>query len=203
MSVTTRRSQEERSALMRGRLIDAAFASLVENGYAATSVGAVQARAGVARGTLLHHFPTRASLMVAVIDDIAEQRLRVLADHPAEVADSDPWDRVVDLVWRDLQSESFVAALELWVAARTDAELREALLPVQERLFVTIHQAVAMLLGSTDDPRVPTLVQFTIDLLTGSTMAGLLTDQDASRRVVERWRWALGALADTPEAPWD
>jgi AcrR family transcriptional regulator len=203
MSVTTRRSQEERSALMRGRLIDAAFTSLVENGYAATSVGAVQARAGVARGTLLHHFPTRASLMVAVIDDIAEQRLRVLADHPAGVADADPWDRVVELVWRDLQSESFVAALELWVAARTDAELREALLPVQERLFVTIHHAVAMLLGSTDDPRVPTLVQFTIDLLTGSTMAGLLTDQDASRRVVERWRWALGALAAVPEAPWD
>lgn len=201
MSTPTRRSQEERSALMRGRLVDAAFASLVEDGYAATSVGAVQARAGVARGTLLHHFPTRASLMVAVIDDIAERRLQVLADQPL-AGDGSPWDLVVDLIWRDLQSDSFLAALELWVAARTDTDLRAALVPVQERLFVTIHHAVATLLGSTTDPRVPTLAQFTIDLLTGSTMAGLLTDPEASRHVVERWRRALTALMDLPDVPW-
>ncbi len=122
----TRRSQDERSTAMRARLVDAAFDCLVERGYAATSVGAVQEQAGVARGTLLHHFPTRASLMVAVVDDIAERRLRVLVDEDGP-SSRDPWDRVVDLVWRDLTSPSFAAALELWIAARTDLELRSAL----------------------------------------------------------------------------
>jgi AcrR family transcriptional regulator len=183
---------------MRSRIVDAAFDRLLAGGYTATTIGAVQTAAGVARGTLLHHFPTRAALLVAVVEDIAERRLRILDDGARPAG----WDGVVDLVWRDLRSPSFLAALELWVAARTDAELRAALLPVQARLFAGVHDAVADLLGSTDDPRTPTLVQFTIDLLTGSVMAGLLGDDVETNRVVERWRRTVQALADLPELPW-
>jgi len=193
-----RRTQAERSAAMRARIVDAAFDRLLAGGYTATTIGAVQAAAGVARGTLLHHFPTRAALLVAVVEDIAERRLRIM-DHGARPAG---WDGVVDLVWTDLRSPSFLAALELWVAARTDTELRAALMPVQARLFARVHDAVADLLGSTDDPRTPTLVQFTIDLLTGSVMAGLLGDDVETNLVVERWRRTVQALADLPELPW-
>ena len=51
-------------------MVEAAFDCLLDGGYATTTVGAVQARAGVARGTLLHHFPTRSALM----DSLAKSR---------------------------------------------------------------------------------------------------------------------------------
>lgn len=194
MSDRTRRTQAERTAATRARLVEAAYDCLLETGYAATTVGAVQERAGVARGTLLHHFPTRASLMVGVVEDIADRRLAVLASPEAPAPAGQRWDAVVDLLWRDLQSPAFLAALELWVAARTDEPLREALVPLQERLFAAIHRAVTSLVG--DDPRAPTLVQFTIDLLTGTAMAGMLgPGREQAAVVVARWKDALMVLA--------
>lgn len=60
--------------------------------------------------------------------------------------------------------------------------------------FESVHRAVTALVAE-DDPRVPTLVQFTIDLLTGSTMSTLLTDDDRSQRVLlDRWRRAIPVL---------
>lgn len=198
MTDRPRRTQAERTAATRALLIESAYVCLLESGYGATTVGAVQARAGVARGTLLHHFPTRAALMVGVVEDVVERRLAVLSsDRPvpeAEPASDQGWDAVVDLVWRDLQSPAFLAALELWVAARTDADLREALVPLQARLFATVHRAVTALVG--DDPRAPTLVQFTIDLLTGTTLTGMLgPGREHAEVVVRRWKDALVTLA--------
>ena len=56
------------------RLLEAAYECLLDGGYAATTVGHVQQRAGVARGTLLHHFPTRGALMAGVV--LAETNIR-------------------------------------------------------------------------------------------------------------------------------
>ena len=186
-----RRSQQERSATTRARVVDATVASVIELGYAATTISRVQERAGVARGTLLHHFPHRADLLVAVVEDVASRRLHVLADAPG----TGGWDAAVDLVWRDLQSPAFLAVLELWVAARTDADLRTALEPVERTVFEAVHRAVATMVDD-DDPRVPTLVQFTIDLLTGSAMTTLIGGGDGSTQQVllDRWRRAIPVL---------
>ncbi|HWI44372.1 MAG TPA: TetR/AcrR family transcriptional regulator [Nocardioides sp.] len=190
-----RRSQQERSAATRAKLLEAAYESLLDRGYGATTVGEVQQRAGVARGTLLHHFPTRGALMAGVVEDVIERRLRVLTTPDLDAATAaSSWDNVVDLVWEELQQPPFAAALELWVAARTDANLREALLPLQERIYGTVHQSVTRLAGE-DHPRAPMLVQFTIDLLTGSHLAGILSPRTGTSTVVEAWKIAVRELA--------
>lgn len=194
-----RRTQQERTAATRTRVLEATLASLIELGYAGTTISRIQERAGVARGTLLHHFPTRAALLVAVVEDVAARRLHVLADH-AEQSTAGGWDDAVDLIWGDLQSPVFLAVLELWLAARTDPDLREALVPVERTVFESVHRAVTSVVAD-DDPRVPTLVQFTIDLLTGSTMTTLLVDDDRPQRVLlERWRRALPVLLGRADA---
>lgn len=194
-----RRTQQERTAATRTRVLEATLGSLIEHGYAATTISRVQERAGVARGTLLHHFPTRASLLVAVVEDVAARRLLVLADQ-AERSSAGDWDGAVDLIWADLQSPVFLAVLELWVAARTDHDLRDALVPVERTVFESVHRAVTSVVAD-DDPRVPTLVQFTIDLLTGSTMTTLLVDDDRPQRVLlDRWRRALPVLLGRADA---
>ena len=224
----TRRPQQERAAATRAKIIEAAYESLLDRGYGATTVGEVQNRAGVARGTLLHHFPTRGALMAGVVEDIVERRLRVLTapglEDPGDKGDDDKgdddkgagdkdagdksdddngpdgvlmaasWDDVVDLVWEELQGPPFTAALELWVASRTDPDLRRALIPLQERIFGTVHRNVTRLAGE-DHPRAPMLVQFTIDLLTGAHLAGTLQPMVGASAVVEAWKVAVRELA--------
>ncbi|SDM93556.1 transcriptional regulator, TetR family [Nocardioides szechwanensis] len=190
-----RRTQGERTAATRARLLDATFESVLDRGCAATTIAEVQQRAGLARGTLLHHFPTRASLMLGVVEDVAARRLGVLAQ-PA----SGGWPEAVAIVRSDLESPVFLVVLELWVAARTDPDLRDALVPVERVVFESVHRAVTDVVG-TDDPRVPTLVQFTIDLLTGATMTGLLHhDRAAHELLVRRWVAALGVLLGEADA---
>src|SRR5690349_11383596 len=50
----------------RDRLVEAAAALLEDGGYAAASVQAVAARAGVSAGALYRHFPSKAELFVEV-----------------------------------------------------------------------------------------------------------------------------------------
>ena len=69
------RTRSERSADSRLLILDAAVACLVEDGYAGASTLAVQARAGVSRGRLLHHFPSRAQLLVAAAEHLSTHRL--------------------------------------------------------------------------------------------------------------------------------
>src|SRR5258708_15334408 len=54
----------EGSASAREQIVRAAAESLLENGYAGTSVRAIAARAGVAIGTLQYYFPTKSELLV-------------------------------------------------------------------------------------------------------------------------------------------
>ncbi|MFS3130462.1 TetR/AcrR family transcriptional regulator [Nocardioides sp. Bht2] len=194
-----RRTQAERRSGTRTKLLAAAVDSLLESGYAATSVTEIQRRSGAGRGTVQHHFPTKADLMVAATAHVVEARLastRLAALALPE--DADRLEALVDLVWLDLGSPAFLAALELWVAARTDADLKAALLPHERRLMTATATLFVDVLGpGYDDPRTPTLVEFTIDVLTGLTMTTLLTGtpSDGQRQVVlDRWKRALRVL---------
>lgn len=60
--VTTEAERGHRSA--REQIVRAAAESLLENGYASTSVRSIAARAGVAIGNLQHYFPTKSQLLV-------------------------------------------------------------------------------------------------------------------------------------------
>src|SRR3954453_22884836 len=73
----TGRTQEERSAAMRVRLLDATIDCLVEYGYAGTTTTRVADRAGVTRGAQVHHFPTKADLVTSAIRHLAAKRTEV------------------------------------------------------------------------------------------------------------------------------
>ena len=76
----------------------------------------------------------------------------------------------------------FTAALELWVAARTDPALREAVGPLEQRIGRETHRSTVELLGVDESrPGVRELVQATLDLVRGLGLANTITD-DAARR---------------------
>jgi AcrR family transcriptional regulator len=138
------RTRSERTADSRLLILDAAVGCLVEEGYAGASTLAVQARAGVSRGRLLHHFPSRAELLVAaaghvsatLLEEVRSRAAALMADQPAG---AERVDRAIDLMWATFQEPPFWAALELWTAARTDPELRAALRAEERQLRAAIR----------------------------------------------------------------
>jgi AcrR family transcriptional regulator len=180
--------QRERSMATRRRLLDATVDCLVERGWTGTTTTEVCARAGVSRGAQLHHYPTKADLVAAAVGHLAERRgaeLRVEAAARAGRAEgvAERVARTLDLLAGAFTGPGYAAALELWVAARTDPELRAALLPVEARLGREMYRLAVDLLGADESrPEVREAVRATLDLVRGMGVASLLTDDPARRR---------------------
>lgn len=119
------RTQAERSASTKSRLLDATIECLTELGYAGLTTTEVARRAGVSRGAQVHHFPTKADLVVAAVGHLFVRRLdefrKAFADAPHG---SDRLDEAIDLLWSMYSGPAFASWLELWVAARTDLSLQ-------------------------------------------------------------------------------
>ncbi|MBP2188479.1 TetR/AcrR family transcriptional regulator [Nocardia goodfellowii] len=201
MAERVRETQAQRTSRMRTRLLDAAVQSLVDDGYSGTTTLAVQKRAGVPRGTLQHHFPTKAHLLAGAVEHLAARRLAQLTSEFAAIPpDADRLEVAVELTMRMLSGPSFLAALEIWVGARTDPELLAAFLPLEHRLFDLMHTSIREVFRAEfpDDPRVPTITEFTIEIMTGLAMRALLTgDVDRNRILQWRWRNAVRILLGT------
>ncbi|QBS41972.1 TetR/AcrR family transcriptional regulator [Nocardia sp. CS682] len=196
-----RETQGQRRARMRTRLLDAAVESLIEVGYAGTTTLEVQKRAGVPRGTLQHHFPTKADLLAGAVEHLAARRFDQLTKEFEDIpATADRLETAVELTMRMLSGPSFWAALEMWVGARTDPELLAAFLPLEHRLFELMHTSIRDVFRAEfpNDPRVPTITEFTIEIMTGLALRVLLTGEvDRNRIIQHRWRNAVRILLGT------
>jgi AcrR family transcriptional regulator len=192
-----RTPQQERSRATRQRLLAATVDCLVEYGWSGTTTTVVAARAGVSRGAQLHHYPTKAALVMDAVTHLAERRA---ADIRAEAGTLPPGpnrlDSVVDMLATAFTGPLFVAALEVWVAARTDPDLRAALIPVEARVGREMHRLAVELLGADESrPHVREAVQATLDLLRGLGVANLLSDDSRRRRaLLATWTVQLAHL---------
>jgi AcrR family transcriptional regulator len=132
---STRRTQAERTAATRAKLLDATIACLAEVGYTATTGREVAARAGVSRGAQTHHFPRRLDLIISALDEIAQRRLRLwsegvekLPPGPSRVK------RALDLLWEEVDSPLWTAAVKLWIAADDDPELYARMIEIEKTI---------------------------------------------------------------------
>ncbi|MEM1113958.1 MAG: helix-turn-helix domain-containing protein [Pseudomonadota bacterium] len=123
--------QQQKSAMTRERILDAAVACFIDRGYGNTTTAVIADQAAVSRGAMLHHFPTKTGLMQAAIEHLHG---RMVALYRAEV-EAIPEGLSVDernrrglkAYWRYLSSDLFTAYHELTVAGRTDQELKDIL----------------------------------------------------------------------------
>jgi AcrR family transcriptional regulator len=189
--------QQVRSRATQMRLLDATVDSLVERGWSGTTTTAVAQRAGLSRGAQLHHYPTKTALVIAAVEHLTQRRAGELRSEAAALPDgSRRLDLVIDMLAAAFTGPLFIAALELWVAARTDPELRDALVPLEARIGREMHQLTVELLGVDErTPGVREAVQATLDLLRGLGVANLLTDDSTRRRtLLAAWKKHLAAM---------
>jgi AcrR family transcriptional regulator len=192
VSTATRVPQEERTRAMRARLLEANVDCLVERGFSHTSTTLVSERAGVSRGAQLHHFPTKNDLVVAAVEHLTDVRGADLAAAAARLPTGKRRTRAVLQMLADhFTGPVFTAALELWVAARTDEALLAAVAPLEQKVGRDTHRLTVELLGADESrPGVRELVQTTLDLVRGLGLANTITD-DARRRTRILDRWAV------------
>jgi AcrR family transcriptional regulator len=137
-----RRSQGERRAESRRRLLDATVQILNEEGYASTTIAAVARRAGLSVGCLQNYFPTKARLLADAMTHLFERKALEFELAFRELPDAE--DRVargVELIWELYQGGSFRSFLELVAAAQADREIREQVMEAQDRIAEVAFRA--------------------------------------------------------------
>jgi AcrR family transcriptional regulator len=151
MALRARRTQEERSADTRARLLDATIASLSELGYAHTTTTEIADRAGVSRGAQLHHFPTKAELFTTAVEHLFELRhAEFRAAFASLPATAERGPRAIELLWWMMEGPTFHAWLELVVAARTDPELRTQMQALAQRFAENVQRTFRELFAASE-----------------------------------------------------
>jgi AcrR family transcriptional regulator len=154
MATTTRRTQAERSADTTAKLLEATADALLELGYAGTTTTEVCRRAGVSRGAMLHHFPSKDELVAAAVAHIVDQRVDEFRATLATLPDGAPvvtqLETAIDVLWGIYKGPTVTALIELIVAARTDPQLRRHVNAVEEQLASQTSSAWADLFPDTD-----------------------------------------------------
>jgi AcrR family transcriptional regulator len=195
----TRRTQAERRATTRAALLDATIDSLVEYGYSNVTSAQIVQRAGVSRGAQAHYFSTKAELVVEALRHLADKLIADIVEHPIKQSGSEQerYAAILDRLWQLHHEPVFIAALELWVAARTDLELRENLTRFAREFTATTAALAAELL-----PERAVRPDFRAQMeLAMASMRGLAMHQsvDTPRNIARAWagvREQLLALAD-------
>ena len=126
--------QAQKSAATRNLIVEAAIKCFVELGYAQTTTTAIAEKAGLSRGAMLHHFPSKIDIVRAAVEYLHGKRLKAFRkaiQRPGPVQ-GDRVRQAVEAYWAHVRHPMFVAFFELSVAARTDKELAAILLPAQE-----------------------------------------------------------------------
>src|SRR5882672_7822955 len=135
-----RRTQAERRATTRTKLLDATLSCLVESGYAGLTTPAICERAGVSQGALFKHFATKSALLAAATEHLFAGLVKGYGERFAALdARKSPIQTGVALLWEVFQDPRLHAAYDLYTAARTDAELRASLAPVVRDHYANLH----------------------------------------------------------------
>lgn len=197
--------RQERAEETRRLLLDAAVSCLSEVGYARTTTTQVQRRAGVSRGALLYHFPSKAALLVASIRHLALMTARQMrARWEARLDTEDRIDAMLSMLWEIFSGRLFYVAIELWNAARTDPDLWGVLVREERALGRDIRATVSKGFGPeiAQKPGFERAVMRTVEWMRGMAMTEVLRRQPKlAEAEVRRWRVVFVAMLDEPTTP--
>jgi AcrR family transcriptional regulator len=191
------------TATAREQIVQAAAESLLENGYAGTSVRAIASRAGVAIGNLQYYFPTKSELLVEAwryltVRSVEELRAACNGlDDPLEALELG-----VESIWDTLRKlgDMQLAAFDLLVQAPRTERL-QAYLP---ELFTRYREVIQEQIDRIEaDGRVrllvgrEVLVPLVLNTVLGFGLYYVVTrDDDSCLRALSAFRHLAGSLIE-------
>jgi AcrR family transcriptional regulator len=170
---TGRRTQEERSAETRGKLIEATIKAVSDRGYLNSTTAEIAERAGVSRGALQHQFRTKGDLLLAVLDFICQEFASRVSDIAGRGQSLE--SRCEDLVrtlWNIYSSPAYAAAIEVIIGARSDPEIYARIQAYRSLSVEVAERRWAEALSDVDVPpgRLSDILHFTVAALRGFSL---------------------------------
>lgn len=193
--MSTRRIDPE---AVRRRVVEATVGCLVEHGYAGTTTQRVQLEAGVSRGALLHHFPSKPAMFLAAVQHVGEQQeAAIRAATERSVSGPDRLNFAFEVLHDAMSGPLYLAGYELWMAARTDSDLRSVLTPYERKVGQSLRELGAVIFG----PEFSSLPGFSIafealvQMFRGLALTGVLRENpDRERELIAVWRSVFPAM---------
>jgi len=165
------RTNVERTAAMRARLISAAIECLHKRGYAASTTHVIAETAKISRGAMLHHFPNKVDLMLTVVEHVVAAQRQHYTEELYKLERGRPrYLEVTSLTWGAWSQPSGIAVIEIMIGARSDPALGERLPPVLNALERTQRDdvwSIAKSFGITDRRAVEASVQLNLAAIRG------------------------------------
>ena len=183
------------AAVRRRRVIEAALSLADEGGYEAVQMRDVAERADVALGTLYRYFPSKDSLLIAALFEMADDLKRRMAQYPARGAT--PADRVIEVLrraCRALERQPNVTGALVAALSSPDPSVSGAKLEIHELLHGIVTDAMDGSAGARHDGVVRVLGNVWFGALVarsaGMAGGGQMGDdlEEAARLLLERTR---------------
>ncbi|HKL45970.1 MAG TPA: TetR/AcrR family transcriptional regulator [Roseovarius sp.] len=154
MAQQKRRTQAQRTQETTSSLLEATLSCIKDKGLMNTSTTEVAQRANVSRGALLHHFPTKEILMAEALRSLLLQEAQE-AERTANsvVEDLLTIDQFIDFVWERFSGDLYMVSMEFVNAARTDARIKAALVPVAQEFNDAYSRIWEKIAGRSLDPK--------------------------------------------------
>jgi len=127
------RVQAKKSAETRRAIVDAAIRCIVKYGYANTTTPRIAEEANLSRGAMVHHFSNRLTVIQSAIAHLHQKRIKAFRRAGSKLPPVGK-NRVHDALiayWEQVKNPLFIAFHELTVAARTDKNLADILIPAR------------------------------------------------------------------------
>ena len=160
--------QQTKSQNTRESILNAAIDCIYEKGYGRTTTERVARKAGVSRGAMLHHFPTRQALISATVHHLNDLRLQAFAAEESRIQEGQHYSLIeegIETYWEQLKSPLFTVFQELQILSRTDTELAEVMRPAIEEYDRAWIKAVQNLFPDLAESRAHGLASLTTQFL--------------------------------------
>jgi len=185
------------------KVLDATLSVLAEKGYQGTTTSLVAATAGVSRGAMLHHFPTRSSLFVATAGRLLESEVAAFRKAMGSIPEgADRYHAAIDFLWTTFQSDVHLAWNELSLGSRSDPEasdeIAEAGTLIHSRIAETWVEVFPEAKGLGFADIAPDFATALLDGLAQRKLTGSITDERA-QQVVESLKGLSTLLLAPPQ----
>ncbi len=190
--------QEVRSAKTRRKILTATLDSIFEDGFQRASTTEIVRRAGVSRGALLHHYPTKEKLIAAAVQHLLETEIADIRRVAGAYAEKQlTIDDFIDDMWRRFSGRLFMITIDFLASARTDEKLREAVMPVSLQFHRSLNEIWSQFfVNKTVAPqKIQVLLNATLCLMRGMGIQTIVRkDPQYFMEMQETWKDVLRAL---------
>ena len=182
------RRTQARSLETRKRLRDATLDTIVDVGLPLVSTPKINARAGVSNGAQQHHYPTRAELIVAALEELTSEYTGQLDRYIDAIGDNATLMTVLRLIASaaDDHERYRLCWIEAMVAARTSPEIAEAMRPL-DRVKTDRFRQIAARIATNDPERAADIAELTTYLVRGMGLQKSLHPDIDLEPLLDRW----------------